>query len=117
MGSGIGTSSNLMNMSLKSNFSANNSLRLNSFRGGAINRPYDPMAMSGLSGYGGSIKSGFGGSLTRSNSFPDMSSVVEGDNWKSMMESTGDSLLDDPALKSPSGRIGPRNSSGMSIGS
>lgn len=120
MGSGIGTSSNLMNMSLKSSFSANNSLRLNSFRGGTTNRSYDPiapMAMSGLSGYGGSIKSGFGGSLTRSNSFPDMSSVVEGENWKSMMESPGDSLLDDSALKSPGGRIGPRNSSGMSIGS
>merc|ERR1712057_24661 len=69
-------------------------------------------AMSGFSGYGGSIKSEFGGSLTRSNSFPDMSSVVEGDNW-----SPGDNLLDDPALKSSGGRIGPRNSSGMSIGS
>merc|ERR1712188_24069 len=57
-------------------------------------------------------KSGFGGSLTRSNSFPDRSSVVEGDNW-----SPGDNLLDDPALKPSGGRIGPRNSSGMSIGS
>merc|ERR1711971_396226 len=123
MGSGIGNSSNLMNMSLKSNFSLNNSLRLNNLKGVTSNNNNnskqlcDPMGMSGM-GLSGSIKSGFGGSLTRSNSFPDMNSVVEGENWKSIMEAD-DNLLDEAALKSSGGisRIGARNSSAMSIGS
>ncbi|OEU11732.1 hypothetical protein FRACYDRAFT_270667 [Fragilariopsis cylindrus CCMP1102] len=128
LGSGIGDSS-MMNMSLKSNFSLTNSLRLNSLRGTtSINnyntnkqqqQQYDPMAMSG-SGLSGSIKS-FGGSLTRSNSFPDMNCVVEGDNWKSIMEGEEDLLAAETALKNSSGgggsRIGARNSSAMSIGS
>jgi hypothetical protein len=127
MGSGIGDSS-MMNMSLKSNFSLTNSLRLNSLRGttSIINnnnnnrqQQYDPMAMSGL-GLSGSIKS-FGGSLTRSNSFPDMNSIVEGENWKSIMEGEEDLLAAETALKtsggSGGGRIGARNSSAMSIGS
>jgi len=121
MGSGVGNSSNLMNSSLKSNFSVGNSLRLsNLMKGSSTNnkQTYDPMAMSGL-GLSGSIKSGFGGSLTRSNSFPDTNSVVEGDNWKSIMDAD-DNLLDEAALKYSGGsnnRIGARNSSGMSIGS
>merc|ERR1719215_670781 len=112
-----------MNMSLKSSYSVNNSLRLSGLqRGGSSNnKPYDPMAsmvMSGLSGYGGgSIKSGLGGSLTRSNSFPDMNSVMEGDNWKSIMEAD-DSVLDAGLKPSSGSRIGTRNnSSAMSIGS
>ena len=81
---------------------------------------YDPMAMSG-SGLSGSMKS-FGGSLTRSNSFPDMNCVVEGDNWKSIMEGEEDLLAAETALKNSGGgggggRIGARNSSAMSIGS
>jgi len=122
MGSGIGNSSNLMNSSFKSNFSVGNSLRLNNLKGSSTNnkQSYDPLAMSGL-GLSGSIKSGFGGSLTRSNSFPDMNSVVEGDHWKSIMDAD-DNPLDDTALKYPgsstgSSRIGFRNSSAMSIGS
>merc|ERR1712157_124972 len=78
--------SDLMNMSLKSNFSLTDSLRLGSslkrsshhnnayeqmmngsFKSGS-NKSYDPMMIAGL---GGSVRSGFGGSLTRSNSFPD----------------------------------------------
>merc|ERR1711865_1122910 len=120
LGSGIGDSS-MMNMSLKSNFSLTNSLRLNSLRGTtSINnynnkqqQQYDPMAMSG-SGLSGSIKS-FGGSLTRSNSFPDMNCVVEGDNWKSIMEGEEDLLAAETALKNSGGgggvRIGARNTS------
>jgi len=122
MGSGIGNSSNLMNMSFKSSFSLTNSLRLSSLRGMAnnnSNKPqYDRMATSGL-GLSGSIKSGFGGSLTRSNSFPDMNSVVEGDNWKSTMDADGNPL-DEMTLRLSGGggsRIGARNSSAMSIGS
>jgi len=85
----VGTS-DLMNMSLKSNFSLTDSMRLrNGVKscssqnktydqlmqgaiGGSIksgsNKSYDPMMLATLNG---SIKSGFGGSLTRSNSFPD----------------------------------------------
>merc|ERR1712157_136190 len=88
MGSGrpsIGTS-DLMNMSLKSNFSLTDSLRLKtslkgsshhnnpyeqmmnaSFKSGS-NKSYGPMMIAAL---GSSVRSGFGGSLTRSNSFPD----------------------------------------------
>merc|ERR1719401_1117902 len=81
----LGTS-DLMNMSLKSNFSMTDSIRLKtslrgsshhnnlyeqmmngSFKSGS-NKSYDPMMIVGL---GGSVRSGFGGSLTRSNSFPD----------------------------------------------
>jgi len=124
MGSGIGNSSNLMNMSLKSNFSLNNNLRLNNMKGMTTSNSnnnnkqlYEHVGLSGT-GLSGSIKSGFGGSLTRSNSFPDMNSVVEGENWKSIMEAD-DNLLDEAALKSSGGisRIGARNSSAMSIGS
>jgi hypothetical protein len=130
LGSGIGDSS-MMNMSLKSNFSFTNSLRINTLRGTTSTnnnnnkqqqqqqQQYDPMAMSGL-GLSGSIKS-FGGSLTRSNSFPDMNCVVEGDNWKSIMEGEEDLLAAETALKNSGGggggRIGARNSSAMSIGS
>jgi len=94
--------SDLMNMSVKSNFSLTDSLRLGStfkrsshqynayeqmmnasFKSGSnksydpmmnasfksgSNKSYDPMMIVGL---GGSVRSGFGGSLTRSNSFPD----------------------------------------------
>jgi len=106
IGSGMGTSSNLMNMSLKSNFSLTNSLRQSS-RG-----TNNSMAMSGF-GLSGSIKSGFGGSLTRSNSFPDMGSIVEGsDNWK--YEGQLNNNLDEIGEKP---KIGHRNSSGMSISS
>merc|ERR1719162_1837076 len=117
MGSGIGNSSNLMNMSFKSSFSLTNSLRLSSLRGTAnnnSNKPqYDRMTTSGL-GLSGSIKSGFGGSLTRSNSFPDMNSVVEGDNWKSIMDADGNPLGETTLRLSGGGgsRIGARNSSG-----
>jgi len=120
MGSGNGNSSNLMNMSFKSSFSLTNSLRLSSLRGATnnnSNKPqYDRMVTSGLNG---SIKSGFGGSLTRSNSFPDMNSVVEGDNWKSIMDADGNPLGETTLRLSGGGgsRIGARNSSGMSIGS
>jgi len=81
----LGTS-DLMNMSLKSNFSMTDSIRLKtslrgsshhnnpyeqmmnaSFKSGS-NKSYDPMMIAGL---GSSVRSGFGGSLTRSNSFPD----------------------------------------------
>lgn len=94
--------SDLMNMSLKSNISLTDSLRLRtSLRGSTSsqNRTYDPLIPGGysrsgsfkgfdpmvLSGLSGSIKSGFGGSLTRSNSFPDnmntnADNLFEGDN-------------------------------------
>lgn len=101
-GTGRGMS-DLMNMSLKSNISLTDSLRLkSSLLGGTSsqNRTYDQLMQGGstrsgsfkgydpmmLAGLNGSIKSGFGGSLTRSNSFPDNMNasadnlLFEGDN-------------------------------------
>jgi len=49
-----------------------------------------------------------------------MNCVVEGDNWKSIMEGEEDLLAAETALKNVGGggsRIGARNSSAMSIGS
>lgn len=101
-GTGRGMS-DLMNMSLKSNISLTDSLRLkSSLLGGTSsqNRTYDQLMQGGstrsgslkgydtmmLAGLNGSIKSGFGGSLARSNSFPDNMNgsadnvLFEGDN-------------------------------------
>ena len=132
----------LMNMSLKSSGVANDSLRLSSVQG--LGRPSggrgnnsngygeSAMGMSGLSGLSGNSLRG-DGSLSRSYSFNDMSSIMEGDNWKAIMEA-GDEMLDEAAVKSllsgssakhslgsggsigKGSLLGPRNSSAMSIG-
>jgi hypothetical protein len=124
LGMGGGRGSGLMafdNMSFKSSNLSGQSMRLSNLgmRGGS--RHFDPTTASG---FNGSMRSA-NGSLTRSLSFPEMSSFVEGDNWRSIMEAD-DEFLDEAAAKSilsggssvlgygPGGR-GPRNSSGMSI--
>merc|ERR1712025_418801 len=103
--------SDLMNMSLKSNISLTDSLRLrSSLRGslipGASGASIRSNNMDMAMGLNGSIKSGFGGSLTRSNSFPDNMSA-------SFMEYSEEQLLEDAFERS----MAPRNSSAMSIGS
>jgi len=132
-----GRASDLMNMSLKSNFSLTNSARLSgSLMGGSNqNRAYDRLngsmrslngsmrslngsirsgSMKGfdpmmLAGLGGSIKSGFGGSIARSSSFPDLNA----DNWK--FEGVDNHLREETCDRSLGGTR--RTSSAMSIGS
>lgn len=57
--------------------------------------------------------------LIRSFSFPDMNSVVEGDNWKSIMEADDEALDNETAMArsvlSSGSRTGGRQSSAMSI--
>lgn len=106
--------SDLMNMSLKSNISLTDSLRLkSSLRGslmpGASSASIRSGNMDMAMGLNGSIKSGFGGSLTRSNSFPDNMSG-------SFMEYSEEQLLEDAFERSMTGPA-LRNSSAMSIGS
>lgn len=106
--------SDLMNMSLKSNISLTESLRLrSSLRGslmpGASGASIRSNNMDMAMGLNGSIKSGFGGSLTRSNSFPDNMSG-------SFMEYSEEHLLEDAFERSMAGP-GLRNPSAMSIGS
>lgn len=125
MGSGRPSSgaSDLMNMSLKSNFSLTDSLRLKtsaksgasnhhksyeqlmngSFKSGS-NKSYDPMVIAGLNG---SVRSGFGGSLTRSNSFPDN---MNSDSFRF----DGDQVFDGDSSLLGGSRL---RSSAMSIGS
>lgn len=129
-GSGLGYSggrgsglNGLDNMSLKlSNVSGQNSLRMSTLGTRGTSRQYDPTTMSG---FNGSMRSA-NGSLTRSFSFPDMSSLIEGDSWRAIMEADSE-LLDEAATKSilssesaglgqgSTNRGGPRNSSAMSI--
>jgi len=123
LGSGTGDlrASTLMNMSLKS--STGPSRRDPSLRMSGLtisgNRP--SLGMSGLS-------RSATGSLSRSLSFPDMSSIVEGENWRAIMEAD-DELVDETAANTilsgvsaggrhslSSGRSAQRNSSAMSIG-
>jgi len=101
--------SELMNMSLKSNISLTDSLRLKHMRGNSNhNRGFDPLMQ-------GSIRSGrsgsdfMGGSLTRSNSFPDLNS--EGYRFDREPNEFGD---DNGSLIGGGAR---GVSSGMSIGS
>merc|ERR1712025_20858 len=85
-------------------------LRTSSLRGslipGASGASIRSNNMDMAMGLNGSIKSGFGGSLTRSNSFPDNMSG-------SFMEYSEEQLLEDAFERS----MAPRNSSAMSIGS
>jgi len=111
--------SNLMTMSLKSNFSLNNSAHnsLRTGRTGGSLRTFDSMATSGF-GLSGSIKSGFAGSLGRSNSFSDLDSIARGaDSWKYEGQISEGQINDlDQIMERPrtSGRF---TASGMSIGS
>lgn len=146
MGSGLeGRPGVFMNMSLKSSTNsgpgANSSLRmsnLSSFGGarrGDGNRASSDLSMdlSGLSAVGNSLRMANGGSLSRSLSFPDIKSIIEGDNWNAILEAgeqpleavaghtinsgSGASSSGRHSLSSGSGgRSGPRNSSIMSIG-
>jgi len=111
--------SNLMTMSLKSNFSLNNSAHnsLRTGRTGGSFRTFDSMATSGF-GLSGSIKSGFAGSLGRSNSFSDLDSIARGaDSWKYEGQMSEGQINDlDQTMERP--RTSSRfTSSGMSIGS
>jgi hypothetical protein len=106
--------SDLMNMSLKSNMSFTDSMRLrSSLRGSLMPAASGASIRSGnmdiAMGLNGSIKSGFAGSLTRSNSFPDNMSG-------SFMEYSEEHLLEDAFERSMAGP-GLRNPSAMSIGS
>ncbi|KAL3925634.1 MAG: hypothetical protein SGILL_000285, partial [Bacillariaceae sp.] len=129
----------LMNMSLKSSGVVNDSLRLSNIQGfgrsgGRGNGNRDSAGMSGLSALSGGNSLRGDGSLARSYSFNDMSSIMEGDNWKAIMEA-GDEMLDEAGVKSilsgssakhslgsagsigkGSSLLGPRGSSAMSIG-
>jgi len=55
-----------------------------------------------------------GGGLTRSQSFPDVGSVVDGDNWKAIMEANDD-VVDNETAMAKSILSNGRGSSGMSI--
>lgn len=106
----------LMNMSLKSNFSLTNSVRnslrrMGSTRGGVSSvRTTDSMGTSGF-GIDRSIKSGFTGSMARSNSFSDMGSITKGgDSWKYEGQVNLEESIEGP-------RRNRRLSSGMSISS
>lgn len=94
----------LMNMSLKSSGVATNSLRLSSLglrnSTSPNNKNHDSnessMRLSAIS----SIRGGFNGdSLPRSFSYNDMESIVDGDNWKAIMEAE-DNMIDQTAAKS-----------------
>lgn len=123
--SSVNRASDLMNMSLKSNISLTDSLRLRpSMRGSSShNRTsiYDSLMTDRSSrggstkGYdgmlNGSIKSGFGASLTRSNSFPD--NMNSSENWN--FGGDDNEFSEEDFDRSMMG--GRRSSSAMSIGS
>lgn len=104
--------SELMNMSLKSNISLTDSLRLKHMRGNSNhNRAYDPL-MPAASIRSGSRGSDFlGGSLTRSNSFPDNLN-----NESFRFDREGNEFGDDNGSLMGAGNR-QQMSSGMSIGS